>query len=75
MYQNDAPGRRQSNQLLSFQVSSIREDFNDLLTALPEGTVAGIPASPASQGSQVGASCCNPAVYYIPVMFVGLFIT
>lgn len=41
---------------LSTEVSSIREDFNDLLTALPEGTVAGIPASPASQGTKKDAA-------------------
>ncbi|XP_042875095.1 uncharacterized protein LOC122255225 [Penaeus japonicus] len=37
---------------LTTEVSSIRQDFNDLLTALPEGTMAGSPAAAAPKGQE-----------------------
>ncbi|XP_042205678.1 paramyosin-like [Homarus americanus] len=37
---------------LSTEVTSIREDFNDLLKALPEGTVAGTPVSSSPPGDK-----------------------
>ncbi|XP_063597570.1 uncharacterized protein LOC134774149 [Penaeus indicus] len=46
---------------LATEVTSIRQDFNDLLEALPEGTMAGAPAAAAPGGERTPESKVSSA--------------